>query len=662
MKKNLFYIFLIFLNILALTVSCSNNKDELENENSQNEAFVGTKWVLTDWDYSLGDDYIGTHNYTINVYFYSETEGLVYYGQKDNYSDLGSSDYRAVSHFNFKVNGNMVELDYITSKISEAPFLSFTIAENEILANGMKLQRNTISNDDYDWLATLHGETGKCSWYHDLQNMLYVVGEGEMADYTSFEATPWANRAFNVLKIGEGVTSIGNNAFNCKSLGEVTLPSSSLLRIGNNAFGGSCISEVNLGDNIMEIGDKAFSDCLYLYQVNLPANIETIGSWAFSNCKSINLSDTKKLKKIGDYAFYGCKVNGFTDSEVLEEVGAAAFTNLVVNELVLPNSLSTIGHLSFCGSFTEIRIGTGLSEIIGTPFFPASTGKIYVNLVNPLPLTCPFLDATSGWTLYVPEGCRTAYSQTLYWKDFKNIIEDNTLTSGNEQPDGSDTDNDTNWGDNSNIVIPETYSNAGKTYKWIRVESSTIPTFYIMQTELDASSHFRIGDNGDIGLLNITGGIGVTKAMMKNFLDKIEQVTGIQMRIPTREEWMYAAKGGNKSMGYTYSGSNDIDQVAWYSKNSYSRIQNFAQKQPNELGIYDMSGNYAELTNDNVADYANVDGYFYGGCSKDGASACTVTSGKPGIASGDIPGSTYKEKNAYDTRYITVRLVFTAPY
>lgn len=91
MKKNLFYIFLIFLNILALTVSCSNNKDELENENSQNEAFVGTKWVLTDWDYSIGDDYIGTHNYTINVYFYSETEGLVYYGQKDNYSDLGSS-------------------------------------------------------------------------------------------------------------------------------------------------------------------------------------------------------------------------------------------------------------------------------------------------------------------------------------------------------------------------------------------------------------------------------------------------------------------------------------------------------------------------------------------------------------------------------------------
>ena len=70
MKKNLFYIFLIFLNILALTVSCSNNKDELENENSQNEAFVGTKWVLTDWDYSIGDDYIGTHNYTINVYFY----------------------------------------------------------------------------------------------------------------------------------------------------------------------------------------------------------------------------------------------------------------------------------------------------------------------------------------------------------------------------------------------------------------------------------------------------------------------------------------------------------------------------------------------------------------------------------------------------------------
>ena len=79
-----------------------------------------------------------------------------------------------------------------------------------------------------------------------------------------------------------------------------------------------------------------------------------------------------------------------------------------------------------------------------------------------------------------------------------------------------------------------------------------------------------------------------------NYCNWLSKESGQKFRLPTEAEWEFAARGGNNSSQYLYSGDNDIDQVGWFEANSKENVAKVGQKRPNELGLYDMSGNVME--------------------------------------------------------------------
>ena len=139
------------------------------------------------------------------------------------------------------------------------------------------------------------------------------------------------------------------------------------------------------------------------------------------------------------------------------------------------------------------------------------------------------------------------------------------------------------------------------------VHSVTLSDYYIGQTEVTQElweavmgsnpSYFK--DNNQRPVENVSW------YDCQEFIEKLNRLTGKNFRLPTEAEWEYAARGGSKSKGYKYSGSNNPDAVAWYNKNSGSKTHPVATKQANELGLYDMSGNVWEWCKDWYGGYSS---------------------------------------------------------
>lgn len=131
--------------------------------------------------------------------------------------------------------------------------------------------------------------------------------------------------------------------------------------------------------------------------------------------------------------------------------------------------------------------------------------------------------------------------------------------------------------------------------------------FYIGETEVSqALWEYVMADNPSI-IKDDTDDLpveNITWEEAQEFCKRLSQITGVKFRLPTEAEWEYAARGGHKAGTATrYAGSDDVTEVGWFMDNAGGRTHNVKSKKPNELGLYNMSGNVWELCEDYKNDY-----------------------------------------------------------
>ncbi len=157
------------------------------------------------------------------------------------------------------------------------------------------------------------------------------------------------------------------------------------------------------------------------------------------------------------------------------------------------------------------------------------------------------------------------------------------------------------------FVMGGTAEQGEDAYDWEKpAHQVTLTTpYYIAETEVTQALWLAVMGSNPSG---ITGDLNrpveqVSWNDCQAFIAKLNEMTGRNFRLPTEAEWEYAARGGDKSQGYKYAGSNDADEVAWHSGNSGGTTHPVAMKKANELGLYDMSGNVLEWCQDLYSAY-----------------------------------------------------------
>ena len=207
---------------------------------------------------------------------------------------------------------------------------------------------------------------------------------------------------------------------------------------------------------------------------------------------------------------------------------------------------------------------------------------------------------------------KTNQPQTGSSEDSKSTPDPRALYKGNNNPQvGSDlvfTVNGVSF--TMKYVEGGTFkmgSNDKEVAEWEKpVHSVTVSSFYMGETEVTqalwnaVTGHYTEYSRGANFPVCLT-----YNEIVNEFLPRLNQLTGKNFRLPAEAEWEFAARGGNQSRNCKYAGSNNVGNVAWYYENSNGQTHPVKTKQPNELGLYDMSGNELEWCDDAWYEYSS---------------------------------------------------------
>lgn len=300
-----------------------------------------------------------------------------------------------------------------------------------------------------------------------------------------------------------------------------------------------------------------------------------------------------------------------SNSEIYEDEKATyAYSNgsLTVQATLSPKT----GRIRFTGASSAIIYITGIS--VYTTFSPAintfSTSNAMITLTVADNGSTPYLYGTftdSERSLGLV-GDDYAFTRTCSADILK------TAESGYMAIPSETSHN--NW--RSGLYVKA----SGVEFKMIPVTGHTSGFFLMGETEVTEALYNSVNGTSSTSLLPIDN---VSYPAITSFIEKLNNKTKLNFELPTSGQWNYAAKGGKKSQGYTYSGSNTPDDVAWYAANASSK-HNVKTKAPNELGIYDMSGNVAEFVSTKYDTYYPYQhgGYYFSPASGIGCTSSTA--------------------------------------
>ena len=398
--------------------------------------------------------------------------------------------------------------------------------------------------------------------------------------------------------IPDRVTSIGESAFySCDSLKSIILPKS-LRSLGKNVFYDcKALSTVFMPDQVNSFGEElfrdcksltsfslpsaltslprsVFQDCTNLRSVVLPPSLTIIGNRAFASCDSLRYIEVPRtVIKIDEYAFSSC--------DSLKQV---VFQG--IHSLEQPPSLTTIENYAFnqCYGLQSIELPATVSSIGKQAFrYCANLRSFVCHSITPptlgekVFLRMPQAEAT----LYVPENSISDYANADQWNEFCNrealVVE---------------------WEKTETLAINEVVSKIYNTMVMVKGKAGHgIRPFQISKYEVTQDIWQAVMEANPASLKDDEFPVdNVSWDDCQTFLNNLNVLSDLTFRLPTEEEWEYAAQGGTLGLPTTFAGGDDIDAIAWYKGNASGQIHLTGSKQANETGLFDMTGNVEEWT------------------------------------------------------------------